>query len=231
MADNNLNNNTKGNDKHIKNNEKKSLADLPAEVLIHIGLALPCREFGRFLQTNKAIRSCLDSHYVWHLRFTTRFGQTILEDKLNPSLPNNSDSTKLSLPLTPSSPRFPSPNSQTFHSSSSNSSNNNSANTSPILQQQLQFDNHLDPVSAASSPLPSAASSPRLTPSAAPHTPPSDSSSDDGSDSDGTGNGGEGSSSSCAKRPPKGKARRIDLRRTNMASKEMLIDMYKQLCK
>lgn len=208
--------------------EKKSLANLPAEVLIHIGLALPCREFGRFLQTNKTIHSCLDSKYVWHLRFATRFGQTILEDKLNTSLPNNSDTVRLSLPLTPSSPRFPSPNSQTFHSSSNHNSNNNSANTSPTLQQQLQFDNHLDPVSATSSPLPSAASSPRLTPSAAPHTPPSDSSSDDGSD---TGSGGEGSSSSCAKRPPKGKARRIDLRRTNMASKEMLIDIYKQLCK
>ncbi|KAG0075059.1 hypothetical protein BGZ90_010240 [Linnemannia elongata] len=235
MSDNNLNN-TKGNkkdNKDIKDTKRKSLGDLPAEVLIHIGLALPCREFGRFLQTNKTIHSCLNSQYVWHLRFTTRFGQTILENKLNPSLPNNSDSGRLAPPLTPSSPRLPSPNSQTFHSSSNNSSNNNSnnnsANTSPILQHQLQFDNHLDPVSAASSPLPSAASSPRLTPSAAPHTPPSDSSSDNGSDSDGTGDGGDGSSSSRAKRPPKGKARRIDLRRTNMASKEMLIDMYKKL--
>ncbi|KAF9544255.1 hypothetical protein EC957_012301 [Mortierella hygrophila] len=228
MANNNFNN-TKGIDNDIKDTEKKSLRDLPAEVLIHIGLALPCREFGRFLQTNKTIHSCLDSHYVWHLRFTTRFGQTILEDKLNPSLPNNSDFARLSPPPIPSSPRLPSPNSQTFHSSSNINSNNNSANASPILQQQQQFNNHLDPVSAASSPLPSAASSPRLTPSGAPHTPPSDSSSDDGSGSNGSGNGEEGSSSSSAKRPPKGKARRIDLRRTNMASKEMLIDIYKQL--
>ncbi|KAF8926910.1 hypothetical protein BGZ47_002466 [Haplosporangium gracile] len=204
---------------------KKSLGDMPAEILIHIGLALPCREFGRFLQTSRTIHSCLDSHYVWHRRFTIRFGQAILEDKLNPSLTNN-DPSRMSPPLTPSSPRLPSPNSQTFHSGSNNYSNN-SANTSPILQPPQQFDNHLDPVSAVSSPLPSAASSPQLTPSAAPHTFFSDSSSDDGSDSDG--NGSEESSSSCAKRPPKGKVRRIDLRRTNMASKEMLIDMYKKL--
>ncbi|KAF9146237.1 hypothetical protein BG015_011653 [Linnemannia schmuckeri] len=215
---------TKGKGIKETKDTKKSLGDLPAEVLIHIGLALPCREFGRFLQTSRTIHSCLDSHYVWHRRFTTRFGQAILEDKLNPSLTNN-DPSRMSPPLTSSSPRFPSPNSQTFHSSSNNNSNNNSASTSPILQQQ--FDNHLDPVSAVSSPLPSAASSPRLTPSVALHTLPSDSSSDDGSDGDG--NGGERSSSSCAKRPPKGKVRRIDLRRTNMASKEMLIDMYKQL--
>ncbi|KAF9085891.1 hypothetical protein BGX23_009315 [Mortierella sp. AD031] len=197
--------------------KKKTLADLPAEVLMQIGLALPCREFSRFLQTNRTIHTCLDSHYVWHQRFTTRFGQIILEDKLNPLLP---DDQRLSPPLTPLSPRFP-PNNQSFHSSASNS-----AHSSPTLQQQQQQQqyNHLDPVSTVSSPLPSAASSPVLKPST-PHTPPSDS--DDDSDDD---NGGEGSSSR-AKRPPKekGKARRIDLRRTTMATKEMLVDMYKQL--
>jgi hypothetical protein len=221
---------TKGKGTKDTKDIKKSLSDMPAEVLIQIGLALPCRDFGRFLQTNRTIHSYLDSHYVWHQRFITRFGQTILEDKLNPPLPNK-DPSKLTPPSTPLTPRFPSTNSQTFHSSSNNSSINNSANTSPTLQQpQQQFDNHLDPVSAASSPLPSAASSPRLIPSAAPYTPPSESSSDVGSDSD-DGNGDEGSSSSRAKRPPKGKVRQIDLRRTNRASKAMLIDMYRQLCK
>ncbi|KAF9136303.1 hypothetical protein BGW39_000019 [Mortierella sp. 14UC] len=194
----------------------KTLGDMPAEILIQIGLALPCREFGRFLQANRTIHSCFDSQYVWHLRFTTRFGQTILEDKLNP--PNSNDPSKLS----PPSPRLPSGNTGTFHSSSKN----NSANTSPTLQQQ--HNNHLDPVSAPTSPLPSATSSPRLNPSQ-PHNPPSDSS-DDGSDSDNDGNSnGGGSSSSRAKRALKRKGRRIDLRRTNMASKEMLVDMYRQL--
>ncbi|KAG0376934.1 hypothetical protein BGX24_006976 [Mortierella sp. AD032] len=211
---NNNNNSTKDKDKDTEDTndtddmgrKKKTLGDMPAEVLIQIGLALPCREFGRFLQTSRTIHSCLNSHYVWHLRFTTRFGQTILEDKLNSNSPS-----KLSPPLTPSSPRGP--------------SGNHSANTSPTLQQQ--HNNHLNPVSVPSSPLPSAASSPRLNPSQ-PHTPPSDSS-DDGSDSDGNGNNGEGSSSNHAKSAPKGKGRRIDLRKTNMASKEMLISMYERL--
>ncbi|KAG0278077.1 hypothetical protein BGZ95_004782 [Linnemannia exigua] len=175
--------------------KKITLGDMPAETLIHIGLTLPCREFGRFLQTNRTIHSCLNSHYVWHQRFTTRFGQTVLEDKLNS--PNSNNPSKLSPPLTP--------------------------------RGLSQYNNHLDPVSAPSSPLPSAASSPRLNPSL-PHTPPPNPS-DDGSESDGNGNNGngEGSSSSHAKRAPKGKGRRIDLRRTNMAPKEMLIDMYKQM--
>ncbi|KAF9932188.1 hypothetical protein FBU30_008743 [Linnemannia zychae] len=204
----------------MSTSKQSSLIDMPEEVLIQIGLALSCREFGRFIQTNKAIHTCLDSQYVWHVRFTTRFGQRILEEKLDSS--RSKDSSRMSPPLTPPSPRISSGINGTFHSSSNNS-NNNSANSSP----SLQYNNHLDPVSASASPLPSAASSPVLAPSVL-HTPPSDSNDGNQEDNDDH-NRGEGSSTKNAKGAPKCKPRRIDLRKTNMASKEMLIDMYRQL--
>ena len=57
----------------------KSLCEMPPEVLMHIALALPCREFARMLQTSRYIHDTINTHWIWHMRFTTRFGQTILE--------------------------------------------------------------------------------------------------------------------------------------------------------
>ncbi|KAF8953727.1 hypothetical protein BGZ52_004560 [Haplosporangium bisporale] len=57
----------------------KSLCEMPPDVLMHIALALPCREFARMLQTSRYIHDTINTHWIWHQRFTTRFGQTVLE--------------------------------------------------------------------------------------------------------------------------------------------------------
>ncbi|KAG9062388.1 hypothetical protein KI688_005303 [Linnemannia hyalina] len=59
-----------------------TLCSLPVDVLIDIALALPCREFGRLLQTNRYIHQTLDTHWVWHQRFVIRLGQALLAAKL-----------------------------------------------------------------------------------------------------------------------------------------------------
>ncbi|KAF9923670.1 hypothetical protein FBU30_006258 [Linnemannia zychae] len=59
-----------------------TLCTLPQETLTAIGLALRCREFGRFLQTSRHVHDTLDTHWIWHQRFVNRFGQTFLKVKL-----------------------------------------------------------------------------------------------------------------------------------------------------
>ncbi|KAF9135997.1 hypothetical protein BGW39_009049 [Mortierella sp. 14UC] len=59
-----------------------SFCSLPVDVLNAIALALPCREFGRLLQTNRHIHDTLDTHWIWHQRFVARMGQGFLAAKL-----------------------------------------------------------------------------------------------------------------------------------------------------
>ncbi|KAG0272520.1 hypothetical protein BGZ95_011730 [Linnemannia exigua] len=59
-----------------------SLCTLPVDVLNAIALVLPCREFGRLLQTNRYIHDTLDTHWIWHQRFVARMGQGFLTAKL-----------------------------------------------------------------------------------------------------------------------------------------------------
>ncbi|KAH7044301.1 hypothetical protein BKA57DRAFT_102626 [Linnemannia elongata] len=59
-----------------------TLCTLPVDVLIEIALALPSREFGRLLQTNRYIHQTLDTHWVWHRWFVIRLGQGLLAAKL-----------------------------------------------------------------------------------------------------------------------------------------------------
>ncbi|KAG0038374.1 hypothetical protein BGZ82_000332 [Podila clonocystis] len=65
-----------------------SLCEMPPEVLMHIALALPCREFARMLQTSRLIHDTINTHWIWHKRFTTRFGQTILEPLVRSRTPS-----------------------------------------------------------------------------------------------------------------------------------------------
>ncbi|KAK3841491.1 MAG: hypothetical protein J3R72DRAFT_444978 [Linnemannia gamsii] len=59
-----------------------SLCTVPVDVLNAIALVLPCREFGRLLQTNRYIHDTLDTHWIWHQRFVARMGQDFLAAKL-----------------------------------------------------------------------------------------------------------------------------------------------------
>ncbi|KAF8940231.1 hypothetical protein BGZ47_007820 [Haplosporangium gracile] len=77
-----------------------TLCTLPVDVLIDIALALPCREFGRLLQTNRYIHQTLDTHWVWHRRFVIRLGQSLLAAKLKQSVENASSSSS-NVPPTP----------------------------------------------------------------------------------------------------------------------------------
>ncbi|KAF9412067.1 hypothetical protein BGZ94_001157, partial [Podila epigama] len=64
-----------------------SLCKMPPEVLMHLAYVLPCREFGRLLQTSRYIHDTIDTHWIWHRRFTARFGQTILEPLVHSRTP------------------------------------------------------------------------------------------------------------------------------------------------
>ncbi|KAF9307372.1 hypothetical protein BGZ74_005812 [Mortierella antarctica] len=76
---------------------QKSLCEMPPEVLMHIALALPCREFARMLQTSRYIHDTINTHWIWHKRFTTRFGQTILQPLVRSRTPTPPpDSTRSS---------------------------------------------------------------------------------------------------------------------------------------
>ncbi|KAG0342462.1 hypothetical protein BG000_004482 [Podila horticola] len=108
----------------------KSLCEMPPEVLMHIALALPCREFARMLQTSRFIHDTIDTHWIWHKRFTTRFGQTILgplvrsrtptppdspRSRVSSPVPDNSTGNE-NLPGTPSAPTSPTTeNTHTIH--------------------------------------------------------------------------------------------------------------------
>ncbi|KAG9320056.1 hypothetical protein KVV02_007289 [Mortierella alpina] len=211
----------------------KTLCEMPEEVLMHIGLALPCREFGRFLQTNRQIHDCLDTHYVWHQRFTTRFGQPILQSRLRPAF-QTSDHSSSPQSSSPPSPRFP-PNTSQGNLSSSNSAEGNSGDQrlSSYFSHHQHYSNHhnnQDPQHSSTSH--SGTSSPSgLSRSSSP-TPeghgvdrvalPS------GGGSSGSSSGDDEQDDEAAKRPakPKGKGRKIDLRKTTKASKELLIELY-----
>ncbi|KAF9952893.1 hypothetical protein BGZ72_005852 [Mortierella alpina] len=218
----------------------KTLCEMPEEVLMHIALALPCREFGRFLQTNRQIHDCLDTHYVWHQRFTTRFGQPILQSRLRPAF-QTSDHSSSPRSSSPPSPRFPTNTSQNNLSSSNSAGslgsaegNSSDQRLSSYFSHHQQHNNHhnnQDPQHSTSSH--SGASSPYgLSRSSSP-TPAAH-----GDDRVAlpSGGGSSGSNSSddehedeAAKRPakPKGKGRKIDLRKTTKASRELLIELYK----
>ncbi|KAG0197910.1 hypothetical protein BGX28_008590 [Mortierella sp. GBA30] len=220
--------------------KKKSLCEMPVEVLMQIGLALPCREFSRFLQTNRQIHDSLDTHYIWHQRFTTRFGQTILHSRLRPSAPEGEHSSPQS--SAPSSPRLPvlrntsQGNLGSFGSSNSLNEDHSVSSYFGHHQQHNVHHNHQDPQhtsggSGTSSPL--ALSRPASPPLASPATQlnhninrtmlssggGAGSSRNNGSDDDDE-----------AKKPAKikGKGKKIDLRKTTKASKSLLIELYKQ---
>ncbi|KAG0329021.1 hypothetical protein BGZ99_003651 [Dissophora globulifera] len=189
-----------------------SLTDMPPEVLMAIALQLSCRAFSQFLRTNRHIYEIINSHYIWHQRFTTRFGQTILESQLNLTSSKENDSLGLSL-----GSRSPS-----LTSSESPSGINTGVG---MLD---HYHNQQDPNSTSSSPPSSTPTSPGSSHSlpAAPVVVGS-----------GDSHSGAGSSrvdddeDSVAKRPvvkDKGKSRKIDLRRTTEVSKELLIELYKK---
>jgi hypothetical protein len=78
-----------------------TLPALPVDVLIDIALALPCREFGRLLQTNRYIHMTLDTHWVWHQRFVIRMGQALLAGKLKQVAEEGSSSGNVAPTPTP----------------------------------------------------------------------------------------------------------------------------------
>ncbi|KAI8605012.1 hypothetical protein EDD21DRAFT_175245 [Dissophora ornata] len=216
----------------------KSLTDMPVEVLMEISLQLPCRAFARFLQTNRYIHDTINTHYIWHRRFTIRFGQTILKSKLNLLLPKGSSAgPNTGTSSSRASTEPPSPGSLPESNTNSGISGNISSHTlnrdTPSSQGGLglpgQYHNHEDPTSSTSSPpLPSVASSP--TPSGA-STPLADGESGEdggGNRSSEDGGNGNGDEDEDAKKRAKGKGRKIDLRKTTQASKELLIELYKQ---
>ena len=59
-----------------------TLSTLPVDVLIQVALVLPCREFGRLLQTNRYMHDTLDTWWVWCQRSADRLGRGFLLEKL-----------------------------------------------------------------------------------------------------------------------------------------------------
>ncbi|KAG0221796.1 hypothetical protein BGX31_009559 [Mortierella sp. GBA43] len=223
---------------HSSSQTKRAFTDMPTEVLMAIALALPCKEFARFLQTCRTVHNTVNSHYVWHQRFTTRFGQLILQERLKElksgdkaktdekesSTPSSRASSRAS--TAPPSPRFP-PNVALAANtgSSSNLAGTTLGQTLQLPTDMEHYHNHQDPSSASSS---SGAASP-LPPSALSDGDESGSVSvpGSGSSSDAEGEGNDKDDESAKKRA-KGKGRKIDLRKTNEASKELLIELYKR---
>ncbi|KAF9948742.1 hypothetical protein BGZ65_007865, partial [Modicella reniformis] len=218
---------------------KKSLADMPDEVLIAIALTLPCKEYARFLQTSRSMHIILNSHYVWHQRFITRFGQIILQERLNSLKTNNTDTTgagaggsaSASSPSSKASTAPSSPRSQSDSNLRTNSSGSGSGNT--LNQTWVSsgyfeyYHNHQDPSPAVSSPhslSSSRASSPRSSGANSPQPVESGSEPGSGAGSEEDGEGADGN----AKGRTEGTGRKVDLRRTNEASKELLIELYKK---
>lgn len=86
--------------KMSKSSQPPTLCTLPVDVLIDIALALPCREFGRLLQTNRYIHHTLDTHWVWHQRFVIRLGQALLAAKLK-QVQDDASASSLNVAPTP----------------------------------------------------------------------------------------------------------------------------------
>ncbi|KAG0287225.1 hypothetical protein BGZ96_008823 [Linnemannia gamsii] len=84
-----------------------TIQGIRADVLIDIALALPCREFGRLLQTNRYIHQTLDTHWVWHQRFVIRIGQTLLAAKLKQSAEEGNSSGNVLPTPTPKNGEIP----------------------------------------------------------------------------------------------------------------------------
>ncbi|KAF9185475.1 hypothetical protein BGZ51_002648 [Haplosporangium sp. Z 767] len=189
-------------------NERITFCGLPIEVLMYIGLVLPCREFGRLLQTNRYIHDILNTHYIWHQRFTARFGQQILESKLRAPTPPlvNDIIPRRSTPLSssPGSPWSMSP--------------------SPVSPSSLEYiHNNQDPVESLTT------SSLHMDVDTSSNQGDNDSNdeNDDGNDNDDAlSSSSKGSAVSVSKNKDKG--REIDLRKTTSVSKERLIELYKQ---
>ncbi|KAG0004047.1 hypothetical protein BGZ80_008730 [Entomortierella chlamydospora] len=194
-----------------RSNRKLSLTDMPVEVLTQIALKLPCKEFGRFLQVNRSIHDIANSHYIWHQRFATRFGQSILKSKLEDAKTKPASNT----PSRPPSPRFP-PDANT------NSSNNGSPSTVTSQIYQGYYHNHQDPTSSTSTPVSSVPSSPQSAHSQI-LAPAGNSSS---SDNDERPN--DDIAATKDQSVEKGKGRKIDLRKTTEISKDILIELYRQ---
>ncbi|KAG0265659.1 hypothetical protein BG011_004258 [Mortierella polycephala] len=189
-------------------NERLTFCGLPIEVLMYIGLLLPCREFGRLLQTNHYIHDVLNTHYIWHQRFTSRFGQQILETKLRaPTSPFIND-------IEPS---------QSAPLSSSPGSPWNMA-SSPAFPSSLDYvHNNQDPVESLTT------SSPHMDVDMSSNQgddESNDEDEDEDDNDDALSSSSKGSAVSVNKN--KGKDREIDLRKTTSISKERLIELYKQ---
>ncbi|KAF9358615.1 hypothetical protein BGX26_001307 [Mortierella sp. AD094] len=198
-----------------RNNSNLSLTDMPVEVLMQIALQLPCKEFARFLQANRAIYDVVNSHYIWHQRFAARFGQTILKSKLENAKTKPASNTS----SRPPSPRFP-PDANT------NSSNNGSPSTVASQAYQGHYHNHQDPASSTSTPVSSAPSSPQSVHS---QILTSADNSSDCNDDEGPSEGNDADSAAAKDRSAeKGKGRKIDLRKTTEVSKDVLIELYRQ---
>ncbi|KAI1319159.1 hypothetical protein EDD11_004802 [Mortierella claussenii] len=128
----------------------KSLADMPAEVLMYIAVLLPYSDFARFLQTNSAIHSLLDSHYIWHRRFIRRFGQDLLEQRLGSiscstkgasmKLKSTASSRNSSRPPSPGLLDDRSPMNSSNAMQANNNNNNNQAGSSSAFNSN--FINH-----------------------------------------------------------------------------------------
>ncbi|KAK3805879.1 MAG: hypothetical protein J3Q66DRAFT_359901 [Benniella sp.] len=223
---------------------KKTLTSMPTEVLMAIALALPCKDFASVLQTCRTIHSVLNTHYIWHQRFITRFGQTALLQQLNSSNKDeaaaassaSSSGASSRASTAPSSPRFP-PNSTLGVGSSSGATGSGYGNILPLPYIE-HYHNHQDPNSTTSSPqlLSSGAPSPSPSGYSSPHSEHAGSGSgassenDEGNDntSDDAKDKDKDKEDGNAKSRAKGKGRKVDLRKTNKASKELLIELYKQ---
>ncbi|KAF9170623.1 hypothetical protein BGX20_008716 [Mortierella sp. AD010] len=194
-----------------RSNRRLSLTDMPVEVLTQIALKLPCKEFGRFLQVNRSIHDIANSHYIWHQRFATRFGQSILKSKLEDAKTKPASSP----PSRPPSPRFP-PDANT------NSSNNGSPSTATPQIYQGFYHNHQDPTSTTSTPVSSVPSSPQSVHSQILAT------ASNSSGSDNVARPNDDIAATKDQSTEKGKGRKIDLRKTTEISKDILIELYRQ---
>jgi len=225
---------------------KRTLTSMPTEVLMAIALALPCKDFASVLQTCRTIHGVLNTHYIWHQRFITRFGQTALLQQLNSS--NKDDAAAASASSSgassrastaPSSPRFPPNSILGAGSSSSGATASGYGNILPLPFIE-HYHNHQDPNSTTSSPQLSSSGAPSPSPSgySSPHSEHAgsgsgaSSESDEGNDNtdDGPKDKDKDKEDGNAKSRAKGKGRKVDLRKTNKASKELLIELYKQYC-
>ncbi|KAG0046277.1 hypothetical protein BGZ83_008535 [Gryganskiella cystojenkinii] len=185
------------------------LLDLPVEVLMQVSLELSCVDFSRFLQTNRALHNALNTHYIWHQRFLIRFGQPLLTTKLRELGLLHQEPEQ--------QPQEGEDNDDDDDEVGHSSAQSTPPPTTTTGSSSDYFNNHQASQSTSTtSSTPSSfisdghnsstASSPRISPSR---------------------------SNDNSPRDLKGKGKKIefDIRKTNGASKEVLIDLYRELMK